>query len=240
MKLYPAIDIKDGQCVRLLQGRFEDVTSYGNDPIEMAQKWAGTGASWLHVVDLDGARSGKSLNRAIIGQIAKTIQIPVQTGGGVREMNDIEELLSSGVSRVILGTSAVKKPELVKVAVKEYGKHIVIGIDAKDGFVAVDGWESVSQHTAIEFAQEMMRIGVQTIVYTDIATDGMMQGPNLAAMLEMKQAVQMDIIASGGVSSLDDLKALKKIGVAGAITGKAIYTGAIDMVEAVRVIEKEG
>lgn len=236
MIIYPAIDIKGGQCVRLMQGRFDEVTSYGNDPVEMAKKWEATGASWLHVVDLDGARSGQSVNRQVIGGIAKALKIPVQTGGGIREMSDIEELLHAGLSRVILGTSAVRHPELVKAAVKEYGKHIVVGIDAKDGYVAIDGWENTSSFTAVDFAKEMQSFGVATIVYTDIATDGMLQGPNLTALKEMREAVGMDIIASGGVGSVLDLKNLKGIGVAGAITGKAIYTGAIDLAQALKEV----
>jgi phosphoribosylformimino-5-aminoimidazole carboxamide ribotide isomerase len=237
MTIYPAIDIKDGKCVRLLQGRFDDVTVYGDDPVEMALKWELTGAKALHVVDLDGARSGTSINRQVIGSLAKRLKIPVQTGGGIRAMADIEELLALGVHRVILGTAAVKNPDFVKAALAEYHGHIIIGIDAKDGFVAVDGWEHTSQYTAVDFAGTMQNLGAKTIIYTDIATDGMMKGPNLPLMKEMIQSVHMDVIASGGVSVLADLIHLKKIGAAGAITGKAIYTGSINLSEALESVE---
>lgn len=235
MIIYPAIDIKDGRCVRLLQGRFEDETVFGN-PMEMAKKWASMGASWLHTVDLDGARHGNSSNRQIISEIARVSGIPVQMGGGIRTMEDIDEVLNLGIQRAILGTAAVSNPQLVRQALLKYPGRVAVGIDAKDGRVAVEGWEKVSSHAAVDFAKTMEQLGCGVIIYTDIATDGMLKGPNLKAMEEMIAAVGMEVIASGGVSSIADLMSLKNIGAAGAITGKALYTGAISLQEALSSI----
>lgn len=237
MKLYPAVDIKDGKCVRLLQGRFDAITEYGDDPVAMAKKWEALGAEYLHVVDLDGARSGKAGNRATIKAMAAAVSIPVQTGGGVRTLADVVELLEAGLTRVILGTSAVRDRAMVKTAVERYGDRIVIGIDAKDGFVAVEGWESGSGLEAVAFAREMALLGAKTVIYTDIATDGTLAGPNLPAMKDMIEKSGMDVIASGGVGTVDDLLALAGIGAAGAITGKAIYTGAIDLAAALKALQ---
>ncbi|MCX7709817.1 MAG: 1-(5-phosphoribosyl)-5-[(5-phosphoribosylamino)methylideneamino]imidazole-4-carboxamide isomerase [Clostridia bacterium] len=232
MILYPAIDMKDGKCVRLLQGRFDEVTVYSENPVEMAEKWESTGAQYLHVVDLDGARSGEPKNLTVVSEIASKLKIPVQLGGGIRTMETIQSILGKGIERVILGTSAVKSPELVKEALKTYGNRIVIGIDAKDGMVAIEGWEKTSDFTAVDFAKKMRDLGAKTIIYTDIATDGMLAGPNLKAMEEIVKATGIDIIASGGVSKVEDIKNLKGTGVAGAIIGKALYTGNIDLKEA--------
>jgi phosphoribosylformimino-5-aminoimidazole carboxamide ribotide isomerase len=236
MIIYPAVDIKDGRCVRLLQGRFDRETVYGDDPVEIAVKWASMGPKWLHVVDLDGARSGFSKNRRIIADIAKNVRIPVQTGGGIRTLNDIDEVIASGAARVVLGTAAVRTPELLKKAVDKYRDKIAVGIDAKDGKVAVDGWETLSEHTAVEFAKMVEQLGVSVVVYTDITTDGMLEGPNLIAVEKMVGAVGIDVIASGGVSSIQDLINLRNTGAAGAITGKAIYTGAIDLSHALKMV----
>ena len=238
MKLYPAVDIKDGKCVRLLQGRFDAITEYGDDPVAMAKKWEALGAEYLHVVDLDGARSGKAGNRATIKAMAAAVSIPVQTGGGVRTLADVVELLEAGLTRVILGTSAVRDRAMVKTAVERYGDRIVIGIDAKDGFVAVEGWESGSGLEAVAFAREMALLGAKTVIYTDIATDGTLAGPNLPAMKDMIEKSGMDVIASGGVGTVADLLALAHIGAAGAITGKAIYTGAIDLAVALEALRE--
>lgn len=234
MVIYPAIDIMGGHCIRLLQGRFDCKTVYGDNPIRMAEKWASMGAEWLHTVDLDGAKGGVSSNRRFIYEIAKKINIPVQMGGGIRTMDDVSQALSSGVGRVILGTSAVKEPDLVKDAILKYPGKIAIGIDAKDGKVAIEGWEKVSDFTAVEFAKRMEQLGCKVVIYTDIATDGMLKGPNLKAMEEMIKSVSMDVIASGGVGKIEDLYNLRDIGAAGAITGKAIYTDAIDLKEAIQ------
>lgn len=236
MIIYPAVDIKDGRCVRLRQGRYSDMTVFGDDPLEMALRWQRAGAHFLHVVDLDGARGQGKNNRELIGRIIRTLDIPVQTGGGIRTMEDIDEVLSLGAARVILGTAAVSEPGLVGQAVSRYGSRIAVGIDAKNGMVAIEGWEKTSPYTAVEFARHMEKLGVETIIYTDVAKDGMLTGPNFEAMNEMQRAVSMAVIASGGISCMDDLIRLKQIGVAGAIVGKAIYTGAIDLQEALKQV----
>lgn len=235
MIIYPAIDIRGGKCVRLTQGRYDDITIFSDDPVNMALQFQKAGAKYLHVVDLDGAR-GDTDNREIIRRIAKELSIPVQTGGGIRTMADIEAVLEFGISRVILGTSAVQNPEIVSEAVKKYENRIAVGIDAKNGFVAIEGWEKTSGIKAVEHAKNMEALGVQTIIYTDIATDGMLSGPNMLAMSEMVKKVKMEVIASGGVSSLKDLRHLKEVGVAGVIVGKAIYTGDVDLKKALELI----
>lgn len=236
MRIYPAIDIKDGKCVRLLQGRFSDVTVYGDDPVEMAKKWEAQGGEFIHVVDLDGALKGHGVNAEIIKNICEAVSVPVQTGGGIRTIEDIEAKLACGIRRVIIGTKAVSSPEFIKEAVEKYGDKIVIGIDAKDGYVAVEGWEKCSEFTAVEFAKQMVSLGVKTIVYTDIATDGTLKGPNLAAMEEMAKSVDADIIASGGVGSLEHIKSLVPTGVEGVIVGRALYTGNVDLKKAIEEV----
>jgi len=233
MRIYPAIDIKDGNCVRLLQGRFSDVTVYGNSPAEMAKKWESLGGEFIHVVDLDGALKGAGINAKAIEEICKSVNVPVQTGGGIRSMEDIEARLNCGINRVIIGTKAVSDAEFVKKAVEKYGDKIVIGIDAKDGMVAIEGWEKTSEFTAVEFAKKMVDLGVKTIVYTDIATDGTLAGPNVEAMREMAAAVDADIIASGGVGSLEHILSLLDTGVEGVIVGKALYTEKVNLTEAI-------
>lgn len=233
MRIYPAIDIKDGQCVRLFKGRFDEVTVYGDSPADMAEKWEKLGGEFIHVVDLDGALKGHGVNAEKIKEICQRVSVPVQTGGGIRTMEDIESKLACGISRVIIGTKAVSDSDFIKNAVSKYGDKIVIGIDAKDGMVAVEGWEKTSDFTAVEFAKKMESLGVKTIVYTDIATDGTLAGPNVEAMREMASAVSCDIIASGGVGSLDDILSLKDTGVEGVIVGKALYTGKVNLQDAV-------
>lgn len=235
--IYPAIDIKDGQCVRLFKGQFSDVTVYGDSPAEMAKKWESLGGEYIHVVDLDGALKGHGVNAEKIKEICNSVNVPVQTGGGIRTMEDIEAKLECGIDRVIIGTKAVADSDFVKRAVDKYGQKIVIGIDAKDGMVAIEGWEKTSDFTAVEFAKKMVSIGVQTIVYTDIATDGTLAGPNVDAMAEMTKAVDADIIASGGIGSLEHIKSLVPTGVEGVIVGKALYTGKVNLTEAVREVK---
>ena len=235
MRIYPAIDIKDGNCVRLLQGKFSDLTVYGDNPVEIAKKWESLGGEYIHVVDLDGALKGHGVNAQIIRQICESVSVPVQTGGGIRTMEDIEAKLACGISRVIIGTKAVSNPDFVKEAVKKYGDKIVIGIDAKDGMVAVEGWEKTSDFTALEFARMMVDLGVKTIVYTDIATDGTLAGPNVEAMREMAAAVDADIIASGGIGNIEHIKALKDTGVEGVIVGKALYTENVELSKAIEI-----
>lgn len=235
MRIYPAIDIKDGKCVRLFKGRFDDVTVYGDSPCEMAMKWESLGGEFIHVVDLDGALAGEGVSGEAIKKICENVKVPVQTGGGIRSIEDIEKRLSLGVNRVILGTVALNNPQLVKDAIEKFGADkIVVGIDAKDGFVATHGWETVSKKGAVEFALEMQASSVKTIVYTDISTDGTLGGSNVEAMKEMAQAAsEVDIIASGGIGCLDDILALKCAGVEGVIVGKALYTGRVDLTEAI-------
>ena len=233
MRIYPAIDIKNGECVRLLQGRFDAVTVYFKDPVSVAREWEKQGGEYIHVVDLDGALKGHGVNSEIIKRICSSVNVPVQTGGGIRTMDDIKAKLDCGIERVIIGTSAVKDAEFVKRAVDAYKEKIVIGIDAKDGYVAVDGWEQVSNFKAEEFALKMKNIGVETIVYTDIATDGTLKGPNIDAMKSMAEAVDMDVIASGGVGKTEDILNLANTGVEGVIVGRALYTGDVELKTAI-------
>lgn len=235
MIIYPAIDVKDGRCVRLVQGQFTDVTVYSDHPVEMAMKFEQMGAQYLHVVDLDGARLGEPRNTAVISEMAVKLGIPVQLGGGIRTIEMIEIILCKGIHRVILGTSAVKDPKLVKKALLTFENNLAVGIDAKNGMVAIEGWAKTSEFTAIGFAKKMQDLGAKTIIYTDISRDGMLAGPNLKAMEEMVKAVGIEVIASGGVKSIEDIKNLKDIGVAGAIVGKALYTGDVDLAEAIKV-----
>ncbi|MBE7030319.1 MAG: 1-(5-phosphoribosyl)-5-[(5-phosphoribosylamino)methylideneamino]imidazole-4-carboxamide isomerase [Ruminococcaceae bacterium] len=235
MIIYPAIDMIGGKCVRLTQGRYDDVTVYGDDPVAVAKGWQEQGAQWVHLVDLDGAKSGKSENLAVVEKIAATLSVPVQLGGGIRDMAAVERCLSCGVSRVILGTKAVQDRTFLAKVLEKYGDKIAVGIDAKDGYCATDGWEKVSALTAVEFAKDAASLGARTIIYTDIATDGMLSGPNLSAMREMAAAVpQVGVIASGGVSSAKDITALLDTGVAGAITGRALYTGNLTLADALK------
>ncbi|MEE1012791.1 MAG: 1-(5-phosphoribosyl)-5-[(5-phosphoribosylamino)methylideneamino]imidazole-4-carboxamide isomerase [Clostridia bacterium] len=233
MRLYPAIDMIDGQCVRLVQGDYRKKTTFSEDPLAVALRWQEQGGEFIHLVDLDGAKTGDMPNFDMICRIAAELDIPIEVGGGIRDIHAVEKYLEHGVNRVILGTAAIKNPDFVKEAVKEYGKRIVVGIDAKDGMVAVSGWEEVSQVSALSLAKRMEQLGVCTIIYTDIATDGMLKGPNLSAMREMAEYVATDVVASGGVSSLKDLEQLSKTGVEGAIVGKALYTGHIQLSDAV-------
>ena len=218
----------------MLRGSFSDVTVYGDNPAQMAMKWEELGGEFIHVVDLDGALKGHGVNAEAIRSICKSVNVPVQTGGGIRTMDDIKAKLDCGIERVIIGTKAVSDAEFVKKAVKEYGDRIVIGIDAKDSMVAIEGWEKTSEYTAVEFAKKMVEIGVRTIVYTDIATDGTLMGPNVSAMAEMVKATGIDIIASGGIGNIEHIKALIPTGVEGVITGRALYTGDLDLREAVK------
>lgn len=239
MKLFPAIDIKNGQCVRLKQGSFQDVLVYSENPLKIAKQWEACGASFIHIVDLDGALLGHSVNDDVIKEIVSEVKIPIQVGGGIRTINDIENKLNLGIERVIIGTKAVKDPAFIKEAIAAFGsKRIVIGIDAKDGMVAIEGWEKVSSYQAVSLALEMKKYGVKTIVYTDISKDGMLQGPNIAYTKEMSDATGLNVIASGGVSSLKDLEMLEESKIYGAIVGKALYENRIDLKKAVNLYEK--
>ncbi len=233
MQLYPAIDIKGGRCVRLTQGQFDRVKVYSNDPAEIARLWVSQGASFLHLVDLDGALAGHSVNEAAIRGVVETAGVPVQLGGGIRDRETVQEMLKMGVARVIIGTKAAERPAFIRELIEEFGPdHIVVGVDARDGRVAVEGWERVSALTAGELCMQMKAYGVRHIVYTDISRDGMLTGPNVAATRALTEETGLDIIASGGVSSMEDLRELYKNGIQGAVIGKALYEKRIDFREA--------
>ncbi len=239
MQIYPAVDIKNGKCVRLKQGNFDAVTVYEQNPVIAAKKWIEKGATYLHIVDLDGAKEGISENEQIIAEITKLSDVPVQTGGGVRSLKDIERKLQKGVSRVILGTVAVRQPELVKQAVEKFGSDkIVVGIDAKEGYVAIAGWEEISSVSALDLCLKMKEYGVKTIIYTDIAKDGMMSGINLEATKELIEKTGMHIIASGGISNMADLENVQKINAHGVIIGKALYQQTLDLKQVIKKFER--
>lgn len=234
MRLYPAIDIKNGKCVRLRQGSFADVTVYEENPVKVARAWKEAGAEYIHIVDLDGALEGRFVNADIIREIAGSVNIPVQTGGGIRSLENIRERLDAGVSRVIIGTKAVKEPEFVAEAVKIFGSEcIVAGLDGKAGMAAVEGWEKYSEKTVIDLAFTMKNAGVNNIVYTDISRDGMLTGPDFGYTGRLVSETGLNIIASGGVSGMEDLERLSKMGVEGVIIGKALYEGKIDLKQAI-------
>ena len=238
MQLYPAIDMKNGQCVRLRQGAFKDITIYSDAPEKVAAHWQEKGASFLHLVDLDGALAGYSVNEEVIRRIADTVSIPIEIGGGIRSKVAVERMLDLGVRRVIIGTKAAEHPEFLRDMVRTFGEEaIVAGVDAKDGMVAVEGWEKVSSLTASDLCLTMKEYGVRHIVYTDISRDGMLSGPNVEATRKLTEETGLDIIASGGVSCMEDLKCLHEAGIRGAIIGKALYENRIDLAEAVRLYE---
>ncbi len=234
MQIYPAIDIIDGKAVRLSQGKFDDVTVFNDDPCEAAANWVKSGATYIHLVDLDGARYGKTFVIDIIKSIKSKYNIPIETGGGVRTIQDVDDRINAGADRVIIGTAAVKNPELVKEAVEKYGDKIAVGIDAKNGMVAISGWEEVSDVSALDLCLKMKSYGVNTIIYTDISKDGMMAGPNIESTSELIEKTGMDIIASGGVSTMNDVENVSKINAAGVIIGKALYNGALDLESVVK------
>lgn len=239
MKLYPAIDIKNGQCVRLRQGKFDDVIIYSNNPVDIAKEWEACGASFIHLVDLDGALCGHAVNAEVIRKIASTVNIPVEVGGGIRNIKDIEDVLALGVSRVIIGTKAVENPNFIKEAVDKFGADkIVAGVDAKDGLVAIHGWEKVSNIKAVDLCMEMKKLGIKTIIYTDISKDGMLSGPNVYQTKLLSVQTGLDIIASGGVSGLKDLELVDEAGIHGAIIGKALYEKKIALRQAVAMFER--
>ena len=239
MIIFPAIDLRGGKCVRLIQGDFAKETVYSDDPRATALKWQSMGAKFLHVVDLDGARAGSPQNLDAIKKILDAVKIPIEVGGGIRTLDDMERLLALGVRRVILGSVAVENVALVAQAIQRFGDRVVVGIDAKNGFVAVHGWEKSSSVTAGELAKKIAAAGVKTIIYTDISKDGMLSGVNAAAFVELAEASGAQIIASGGVRSIEDIRALKSAGVAGVIVGKAIYTGSLDLKSAIELAEAE-
>lgn len=242
MLLIPAIDLKEGRCVRLKQGLMEQATVFSDSPAEMALHWRNQGARRLHLVDLNGAFAGVPQNFPAIKEILATVakDIPVQLGGGIRDLETIEKYLDLGLTDVIIGTAAVKNPEFVREACKEFPGQIIVGLDAKDGMVAIDGWATVTEHHVVDLAQRFEDDGVNSIIYTDIGRDGMMSGVNIEATVKLAQSVNIPIIASGGLTNLDDIRALcavEKEGVSGAITGRAIYEGSIDFAQSQKLAD---
>lgn len=239
MIIFPAIDIKDNKCVRLSQGDFNKVKTYSNEPFDMAFKWKNEGASFLHIVDLDGARSEEIINKKSIEKIAKDIGLPIQVGGGIRSEEKIKSFIDIGVERVIIGTIAVENKELLKELVSKYKEKLIVSIDAKDGKVALRGWEVISEVDSIDLCKELEEIGIKTIVYTDISKDGMLEGPNFDIYKILSQKTSLNIIASGGISSIDDLKKLKDMNLYGAIVGKALYDNKIELKEVLKCLQGE-
>jgi phosphoribosylformimino-5-aminoimidazole carboxamide ribotide isomerase len=243
MLLIPAIDLKDGKCVRLRQGRMEDETIFADDPMEMAQRWVDAGARRLHLVDLNGAFAGRPVNADVVHRIAEAFpDVPIQVGGGIRDEDTVQLYLDAGVQYVIIGTKAVRAPHFVNDLCLEFPGHIIVGLDARDGKVAIDGWSKLSNHDVIDLAQRFERDGVEAIVYTDISRDGMMEGVNVEATAKLAREISIPVIASGGISSLDDIKALLAVadeGIMGAIIGRALYEGSIDLVAAHKLVNDE-
>ena len=242
MLIIPAIDLKDGQCVRLRQGLMDDSTVFSDDPVAMAARWAEAGCRRLHLVDLNGAFAGEPINGAVVTAIAAAYpDLPIQIGGGIRTLETIEHYINAGVSYVIIGTKAVKEPEFVAEACAAFPGQVIVGLDARDGLVAIDGWAEVSKVRATDFARRFESDGVAAIVYTDIARDGMMQGVNVEATVAMAQASRIPVIASGGITDIQDVRALMNVahtGICGAITGRAIYEGTLDVAAAQRLCDE--
>ncbi|HQA07353.1 MAG TPA: 1-(5-phosphoribosyl)-5-[(5-phosphoribosylamino)methylideneamino]imidazole-4-carboxamide isomerase [Syntrophomonadaceae bacterium] len=236
MTIYPAIDLKDGQCVRLVQGKLTNQTVYSSTPADVAQRFQQQGARWLHIVDLDGAFSGKPANLKAIEAIADAVTIPFQVGGGLRKVSDVEQMLQAGASRVIIGTRAVEGPDFIKQLLDEFGnERIILGLDARDGKVAVQGWVETAELTAVDLGKQMKELGIKTAVYTDVSRDGLLAGPNLEATRQVAINTGLSIIASGGISAVEhisSLKAMEADGVVGAIIGKALYEGRITLAQA--------
>lgn len=237
--IYPAIDMRGGKCVRLLQGDYDKETVYGDSPVDMAAQFAGEGAKWIHMVDLDGAKAAKPVNNEFVLEVKKKLGVNVQIGGGIRSEEDVAYYLENGIDRVILGSAAISNPEFVKKMLRQYGEKIAIGIDARDGYVATEGWLETSTVKATELGKELAEAGAETFIFTDISTDGMLSGPNVEGIVSMAKATGKSVIASGGVSKLADLKALQayeKDGVIGAIVGKALYTNQFTVSQALEEV----
>lgn len=238
--IYPAIDIRDGKCVRLVQGDYARETIYNDNPVEVAKSWEAQGGEFIHLVDLDGAKAGHPVNDKLIGEIARSVQVPVQVGGGIRTLNDVERLLGLGVSRLIIGTAAIEDREFTEAVLGQYGDKVAIGIDARNGFVATRGWLETSEVQAEVLAKELAAKGAETFIFTDISRDGMMQGPNVEAIRALAEASGRTVIASGGVTVQEDLIKLAAHagqGVGGAIVGKALYTGSVDLAKAIQALK---
>jgi len=242
MLLIPAIDLKDGKCVRLRQGRMDDETVFGDDPVEVARRWVDAGARRLHMVDLNGAFEGKPVNAASIRAVAEAFpDLPIQVGGGIRDEDTVQAYLNAGVQYTIIGTKAVSAPHFINDLCVEFPGHIIVGLDAKEGKVAIDGWSKLSHHSVIDMAQRFEQDGVEAIVYTDIGRDGMMNGVNIESTVELARAITIPVIASGGITSIEDVRALCAVtdeGINGAITGRAIYEGTLDLAQAQQLADE--
>lgn len=237
MYIFPAIDLYDGKAVRLLRGEYDKMTIYSENPIEIARDFEASGASHIHMVDLEGAKTGETPNLEIVAQVARETSLFVEVGGGIRSMEVIDRYIEAGVGRVILGTAAVNDEEFLKAAVQKYGEKIAVGADIKDGFVAIKGWTEKSEYSCFDFCKKMQEIGVKTLICTDVSKDGAMQGTNRELYCELSKELDMQIIASGGVTDISDIKALAEMELYGAIIGKAYYTKAISLKEAIEVAE---
>ena len=237
MEVIPAIDLKGGRCVRLYQGDFSQETVFSDDPVDMAEHWQGLGALRLHLVDLDGAAQGSPQHQEVIAAVVAALRIPVQVGGGIRRLEDIEHYLTMGVERVIMGTVALEEPKLVETACQRFGPHIAVSVDARDGYVTTHAWRHRSQVLATALAKTLVAQGVRRLIYTDVATDGTLTQPNFAALRELKSCVDVPIIASGGIAQLQHLEQLAHMGMEGAIVGRALYTGAIQLKEALALCQ---
>jgi phosphoribosylformimino-5-aminoimidazole carboxamide ribotide isomerase len=231
--IYPAIDLRDGKCVRLVEGDFSRETVFDADPAAVARRWAEAGAEWLHVVDLDGAVAGRPVNLPAIEAISAAVDVPIQLGGGLRTLENLESAFAAGISRTILGTVALEVPELVAAAVERWGDAIAVGLDARDGKLATRGWLDQSDALAVDVARALQAVGVRHFIFTDIRRDGTLSGPNLESLAELIAAVDADVIASGGVGRLADIEAAREVGAAGAIVGRALYDGRVDLAEAI-------
>lgn len=242
MLLIPAIDLKEGQCVRLRQGRMDDSTHFSDNPVEVARRWIAAGAERLHLVDLDGAFAGRPENRQVIATIAATFpDLAIQVGGGIRDRETVMQYLDSGIQYVIIGTKAITTPHFLEDICLEFPGHVMLGLDARDGHLAVDGWSKLHHQSPADFAKKIAHVGLEAVIFTDIARDGMMAGFNAEATAELAQAIGVPVIASGGISSVEDLKrlcAVEKDGVSGAIIGRALYEGSLDLAESRRLVEQ--
>lgn len=235
MQIWPAIDIRDGKCVRLQQGDYGRETVFGDHPVAMARRWVEAGAECLHLVDLDGARDGRVVNAEVLAAIVQAVSVPCEIGGGIRDQQTIDSLIRLGLQRLVVGTRAIEDPDWFRQMARQFPGRLVLGIDARDGRVATDGWLKTSQIEATELAAELANEPIAAIVYTDISKDGMLAGPNLAAMASMKQAVTCEVIASGGVTELDDVRQLAAVGMDGCIIGRALYEGRMTLPDAIAV-----
>lgn len=233
MIIYPAIDIRGGKAVRLVEGDYDRETVFDSDPLDAALRWQSEGAEWIHIVDLDGARDGVRANADVIARIRKEVTVPIQLGGGLRSMTDIEEVTDLGIDRVVIGSAAVSNPDLVQNAAAIYGNRIAVGLDARDGMLATHGWKEQSTVSAVEAGRRFVKMGVEHVIFTDIGRDGKLEGPNITALIDMTQAISAHVIASGGVSSLADIRRIRPTGATGVIVGAALYHKRISLAEAI-------